>query len=187
MLEKVPSAVGHALEGVRAGMDKLVWEGVPATSGLEVTSSAFSEGGAIPARFTADGEGVSPPIGWSGLPADTRAVILVVEDADSPTPEPFVHALACLAATHGEGEIPEGGLKAGAAGMILGHNTFHKAGWLPPDPPTGHGQHRYVFQVYALGRAPSLPETPEKHDIEHALEQGVLARGRLIGLYERPG
>ncbi len=191
MLEKVPAPVGHALEGVRAGADKLIWadKKTEAPDTITLTSEAFDDGGFIPPRFTADGEGTSPPFAWSGAPPASAALILVVEDADSPTPQPFVHALALLPTAGASGRIDEGRLveQTAPAGLVLGHNTFRKAGWLPPDPPTGHGPHRYVFQIYALGERPDLPQTPEKHDIEVALNGRVLARGRLTGLYERPG
>ena len=191
MLEKVPTSVGHALEGVRAGTDKLVWadRNAEAPETILLSSDAFAADGWIPARFTEDGEGTSPPLAWSGTPPASAALILVVEDADSPTPQPFVHALAVLPTAGASGRLQEGQLLEDVASseVVLGHNTFRKVGWLPPDPPTGHGPHRYVFQIYALGERPDLPETPEKHDIEHALKGSVLARGRLVGQYERTG
>ena len=191
MLEKVPAPVGHALQGARAGMDKLIWAGAGADGPevIEVTSSAFLDGGFLPPRFTADGEGLSPPLAWSGVPQGAAVVIIVIEDADSPTLAPFVHALV-----HGlpgaDGSIADGALASESSrgsGVKLGKNTFRKAGYLPLDPPTGHGPHRYVFQVYALDRSPAMPDEPEKHDIVEALDGRVLARGRMIGLYERPG
>ena len=71
--------------------------------------------------------------------------------------------------------------------MVVGHNSMRKLGWLPPDPPTGHGEHRYLFQVYALDYRPDLANGAEKHDFERALGGHVIARGMMSGTYERPG
>ena len=62
-----------------------------------------------------------------------------------------------------------------------------KPGWLPPDPPTGHGAHRYCFQLFALGGVPALEEGAGRGAVVKALaEARVLARGMLVGTYERP-
>ena len=191
MLEKVPVAVGHALNKVRAGADHLISANdlAKAQETITVSSPAFSEGAPIPPRFTADGLGVSPPLIWSGVPSGARAIVLVVEDADSPTPAPIVHLLAW---NFGNADmvLPEGVLASPAsAGTLgaLGMNSFRKPQWLPPDPPSGHGPHAYVFQVYALDYDPRLAESSEKAAVINALREHVLARGRLTGVYERPG
>ena len=95
MLEKIPGAVGEALSGLKAGCEKTAshatFADVPAR--LVLTSPAFAEGAELPARFTADGEGLSPPLAWSNLPAGTAALVVLVEDAGSPTPQPLVHLI----------------------------------------------------------------------------------------------
>jgi Raf kinase inhibitor-like YbhB/YbcL family protein len=189
MLEKTPAAVGHALEGVRAGLDKTFWADPvnEAPETLTVTSAAFADGADIPKRFTEDGSKTSPSLAWSGAPPNTRAMVIVVEDPESPTPAPFVHLLAELdprVAVFVEGAFLEG---APADGLVLGHNTMRKLGWLPPDPPTGHGPHHYLFQVYALDHKPGLKTGAEKHDFERALRGHVIARGKMSGVYQRPG
>jgi len=191
MLEKAPPALGRILEGVRAGMDKLVWanEGVAAPETIKVVSEAFAESEPIPYLYTEDGEKISPPLSWSGTPAGAVSVILVVEDADSPTPSPIVHALVydlppgdCHLKA---GALPSKGGPGEAAGYAMGRNSFRAAQYLAPDPPPAHGPHRYVFQVYALDRRPDLSEEPEKSDILTALLGHVIARGSLTGTYER--
>jgi Raf kinase inhibitor-like YbhB/YbcL family protein len=187
MLEKIPGVLGEALKGVRPGLEKTVWceDGLQAPETLTLESPAFTDGGALPPAHTEDGDKSSPPLGYSGVPEGAAFVVLVVEDADSPTPAPIVHLLAydlppadrTFAAgvfTGGTGEAPG-----------LGFNSFRKLGWLPPDPPTGHGPHRYVFQAYALARAAGLAGEVEKKQVVAALKDNVLARGRLIGVYER--
>ena len=186
MLEKMPSALGHALHGVRAGFGKIASEDetLRAPAVLRVSSQAFAEGERLPARCTADGEGVSPALAWSGVPLGTETLALIVEDADAPTPEPIVHGLAWGLSLNGE--LPEGALDGeGAGGVTTGKNSYRKRGWLPPDPPSGHGPHRYVFQLFALGETPKLDGAPSKGDFLDAIRPHLLAGGRLIGTYER--
>ena len=190
MLEKLPHAIGRALKDNRPGLEKTLHEtcAKDAPELITVESSAFLHEGAIPPEHTADGRGVSPPLKWTGVTRDTAAVVVVVEDADSPTPKPLVHLLAYDERGR-DGEWTAGEVKgpAGAgAGHAVGRNSFGHDGWLPPDPPPGHGVHRYVFQVFALKHASGLDKDhPGKKDIAKALEGNVLAKGVLIGTYER--
>lgn len=191
MLEKIPRGVGHALRGVRAGFEKVASEDrafADALDSIALSSPAFEDGGSIPPRYTADGEGVSPPLSWRDLPAGTAAVALLVEDPDAPAPEPLVHLLA-WDLPPGLAELPEGELRSpGHAGLDenLGRNSFLGTGWLPPDPPTGHGPHLYVFQLFALDRRLSFDGHPSRSAFLKAIEGRVLARGMLVGTYERP-
>ena len=142
---------------------------------------------AIPARFTEDGDGVSPPLSWSDLPSGTGSVVLVVEDPDAPMPKPIVHLIAWK--LRADAMLSEGD-PARPAGPgrshDLGRNTFQKAAWLPPDPPTGHGPHRYLFQVYAVDGVLDLAGSPGRGDLLDAMKGRVLAKGLLTGTYERP-
>ena len=191
MLEKIPHGVGHALRGVRAGFEKVASEDrafAAARDSIALTSPAFEDGGAIPARYTADGKGISPPLAWRDLPAGAAAVALLVEDPDAPAPEPLVHLLV-WDLPPGLAELPEGELRSpGHAGLDenLGKNSFLSAGWLPPDPPTGHGPHLYVFQLFALNERLAFDGHPSRGAFLKAIEGRVLARGMLVGTYERP-
>lgn len=189
MLEKMPHAIGEALSKVKAGLGRTVYQSafaqVPAT--ITVTSEAFPDGGMIPARYTQDGGKLSPPIAWSGLPAGTGSVVLLVEDPDAPMPKPFVHLIAWREragdAALSEGEFAGPGAKGGL--HALGRNSFQRDRWLPPDPPAGHGPHRYLFQVYALDHPLDLPASPGRGDLLDAMKGRVLAKGLLTGIYER--
>jgi Raf kinase inhibitor-like YbhB/YbcL family protein len=191
MLEKIPASVGHALAGIRPGLDKTVYydeqlRAVPET--ISVTSTAFEHGAPMPARFTEDGEKISPPLAWSGIPESANAVALLIEDADSPTPKPLVHAIAWDLPGH-DLSLPEGALKsAGSPGrrVALGRNSILSAEYLPPDPPTGHGAHHYFIQVFALDAPPALEGKPGRGKMVEAIAGHVLAKGFLIGTYERP-
>ena len=97
MLERLPAVIGRALRRVRPGVDRFICRSGVVRSALpviEVTSPAFGDQQPIPVRYTADGEGISPPIAWGDVPEGTRSIALLVEDADSPTPSPLVHAIA---------------------------------------------------------------------------------------------
>jgi hypothetical protein len=191
MLERIPSSVGHALRGVRAGYQRIVAEGEALTSApdsISLTSPAFDDGGALPARCTRDGEGLSPPLTLDRIPPSARALALIVEDPDAPSREPFVHLLA-FDLPPAIGELPEGlfaspkheGLEAG-----LGRNALGKTAYLPPGPPPGHGPHLYVFQVFALNRKLEFERPPNRKVVVGAIRGHVLAKGVLVAIYQRP-
>lgn len=192
MLEKLPDAVGHALREQRAGLDHIAFNRVDLRRGMaaiEVRSLAFADHAPIPAVYTADGVGESPPLTWSGVPIGAHTLVLMVEDADAPTPQPLVHAIVVGMSPHDEG-LPEGALehpeKIGVNGAKTGRNSYLQTGWLPPDPPPGHGVHRYCFQVFALEPGADFGGTPGRDDVLDALREHGLASGLLIGTYERP-
>lgn len=186
MLEKIPHAVGAALSGLKAGLDKTAYRTAFAAvpEGLALTSLAFADGSPMPARLTADGPGASPPLAWTGLPPGTTRVVLLCEDAGSPTPSPLVHLIAWN--LDPGAPLSEGAASQPESALDLGQNSFLKPGWLPPDPPTGHGPHVYLFQAYALDRALDLPEHPGRGALLEAMAGRVLAKGSLAGIYERP-
>lgn len=190
MLENLPDAVGHALRDQRAGLDQIAFQRIPLRSGqaaITVASLAFVDHGPIPERYTADGEGVSPPLQWFGVPPEAVSIVLIVEDADSPTPKPLVHAIA-VDLPAGDGALPEGALDPASEDvheLRMGRNSYFQTGWLPPDPPPAHGVHRYVFQVFALGPGEPLASTPGREAVLEALDARAIASGCLFGTYER--
>jgi len=125
MLEKLPDALGHALRDQRAGLEKIVFNQIEpgaGTGSLKVTSLAFADHAPIPAEYTADGAGVSPPLQWSGVPSGTVSVVLVVEDADAPGRSAVVDALRerTLASGYlvGAYQRPDGSIKNGQAAAV---------------------------------------------------------------------
>lgn len=191
MLEHVPAWLGKMLDGVRAGSDKLAIarpELGGAFPAMDLGSPAFATGARLPERFTADGAGVSPPLVWGEPPEGTALFALLVEDADAPASQPLVHAviwgLPADARRLAEGDIIGDG--AGSPERDVGRNSYQREGWLPPDPPTGHGEHRYAFQLFALASGVGAPgETPGRSAILEAMAGHVLAAGLLIGTYSR--
>jgi hypothetical protein len=190
VLEKIPAGVGQALRKVRAGRDKLAsergeFEAAPQSIALE--SAAFEDGEPMPARYTADGDKVSPPLAWQGVPEGARSLVLIVEDPDSPTPHPLIHLLA-FDLPPDQGELAEGLFKSPRHDGLdedLGRNAYLQAAYLPPDPPAGHGPHRYVFQLFALDRRLEFDRPPSRAAVIGAMRGHVLAKGLLTGTYER--
>ncbi len=191
MLEHIPAWLGKALSDVRAGAEKLaIARGTLGTAipRIELMSPAFADGARLPERFTADGNGVSPPLVWGPLPEGTAHLALLVEDADAPAPQPLVHAVV-WGMPADTGRLEEGAIRSDGAGTPerdVGRNSYLREGWLPPDPPTGHGSHRYAFQLFALDAGVGDPgETPGRAAMLEAMAGHVLAAGVLIGTYSR--
>jgi Raf kinase inhibitor-like YbhB/YbcL family protein len=146
--------------------------------GMELRSDAFEDGGEIPARYTCDGEDVSPPLSWSGVPEGTVAFALVADDPDAGG---FVHwVLADIPAD--ATELPEG--EGDAIGMP-GRNDFGRPGWGGPCPP--RGEHRYVFTLYALSEPLAITGEPDAESVRGAVGDRVLAETKLTGRYTRGG
>lgn len=188
MLEKLPDAIGHALHEVRAGLEKIAFNTIglrQGTASITIASLAFADHAPLPARYTADGEGHSPPLHWTGVPPGAVSLVLLVEDADSPTPHPLVHAIAVdLPAT--DGGLSDGALSDGDdEGVHTGRNSYLRTAWLPPDPPPGHGVHRYAFQIFALGAPHEFSASPGRDELLEALKAHAIASGLLIGTCER--
>lgn len=192
MLEHVPRWLGQAIKGLRAGADQLVITRPQLGSfdAIRLASPAFANGARLPDRFTADGEGVSPPLFWTGVPEGAERIALIVEDADAPAPKPLVHAVVWNL-PGSDGELKEGAIHADGEGgdgdgdSDVGRNSYFGEGWLPPDPPTGHGVHNYAFQIFALGPGPDAGTNPGRSAVVKAMAGCVLAAGVLTGTYSR--
>jgi Raf kinase inhibitor-like YbhB/YbcL family protein len=189
MLEKLPPSLGHALENRRAGMEKVLYESVTLQHGgakIKLSSPAFAPGSQLPIQFTSDGIGVSPPLQWSDVPAEATSLALIVEDADSPTSEPLVHAIAVDIDPRLHG-LDEDDITAESAATPanLGRNSFLRQAWLPPDPPPGHGVHHYAFQIFALLPGDEFSNSPGRKELATAIRQRAVGSGCLIGTYRR--
>jgi Raf kinase inhibitor-like YbhB/YbcL family protein len=191
MLEKLPESAGRALQRQRAGLEKILFNRIdprPGMGKLQLSSVVFADHAPLPPRYTCDGEAISPPLHWQGIPSMTAMLVLIVEDADSPTPEPLVHAIAVDIDPRRngllEGELRDPDPRDGA-GLNLGRNSFLKQAWLPPDPPPGHGVHRYAFQLFALSSGEPFSEAPGRHELATVVRQRAIGGGLLVGTYER--
>jgi Raf kinase inhibitor-like YbhB/YbcL family protein len=155
---------------------------------LSVSSTAFASGNAIPRRHTGDGEDLSPPLSWSGVPSSARELALVVDDPDAPTSEPWVHwviyKLPVTLEGLAEGVAPIAHPKAPAT-AVQGKNSWGALGYRGPAPPKGHGTHRYFFKLYALDAELNVSEPLDKPRLLRAMDGHIVAEGELMGTYER--
>jgi len=153
-----------------------------------LSSEAFGPGSTIPRRHTGDGEDLSPSLGWTNLPPETRELALIVDDPDAPSQQPWVHWVIS-GIRPAEPGIPEGvHLKTRPsfpAGAVQGKNSWGTIGYRGPAPPRGHGVHRYVFRLYALDQALNVAAGLDKPALLKAMQGHVLAVAELIGTYER--
>lgn len=143
---------------------------------MELTSTSFHNNELIPAKYTCDGENISPPLSWSGAPEETKSFAFICADPDAPR-RTFVHWIvynirAQMNAMQ-EGAVPDGAQQA--------KNDFHTQSYGGPCPPSG--THRYFFTLYAL----DVPEINGNtaSGVVQTVEQHTIAKAELIGLYQR--
>ncbi len=142
---------------------------------LTVTSSAFEPNRLIPRKYTCDGENVSPPLNIEGVPKEAKTLALIVEDPDAPRGL-WVHWVVWNI-------TPTAAIKENSIPGTEGLTTAGTHGYSGPCPPSG--THRYFFKVYALDSKLELKSSSQKEDVEAAMEGHVLAKGELVGLYNR--
>ena len=152
---------------------------------MELASTAFVNGGDIPGRHTCEGQDISPPLTWSGLPDTTRSLALIVDDPDAPDParpqRTWVHWVL-YDIPPGASGLPEGGTPL-PDGTREGMNDWNRSGYGGPCPPIG--RHRYFFKLYALDQMLPDLHTPKKGPLEHAMQGHVLAHAELLGTYQK--
>ena len=150
-----------------------------------LTSTAVRDGAAIPVKHTCDGVDASPPLAWSGAPAETRSFVLIADDPDAPAGS-WVHWLLYnLPAA--VSELPENVAKVESldlGGARQGRNDFRRPGYGGPCPPPGPA-HRYFFTLYALDAPLTLKAGAQRKDVETAMEGHVLGSAQLLGTYAR--
>jgi len=154
---------------------------------LTLTSASFHHNADIPTRYTCDGDDVSPPLSWTGVPAGAKSLVLIVDDPDAPDPKApkmtWVHwvlynippGTTSLAEDVDAVDLPKGTLE--------GINDWKRNGYGGPCPPVG--RHRYFHKLYALDTM--LPDLgrPTKAKLEKAMHGHILAQAELIGGYQR--
>jgi Raf kinase inhibitor-like YbhB/YbcL family protein len=173
--------------------ERLRLEGQPTDSATDLgqdavsfalTSAGFDDGGEIPEIYTCDGEDVSPPLAWNGVPAGTESLALIVDDPDAPDPTAperiWVHWLLYDIPPTAT-ELPEAVAQL-PSGTLEGTNDWGAPGYRGPCPPTG--RHRYFFRLYALESALGDLGFPEKNPLVEAMGGLVIGRGELMGTYE---
>jgi len=154
---------------------------------MEIESSAFVHEGGIPARYTCEGDDVSPPLAWRGVPAGTKSLALIVDDPDAPDPAAprmtWVHWVLYNMPATASG-LPEAVANTDLPpGTRAGTSDFRRTEWGGPCPPIG--RHRYFHKLYALDTGLQLPPGARKPDVEQAMRGHVLAEAVLVGTYQK--
>lgn len=151
---------------------------------MKITSSAFENEGTIPLRYTCEGENISPPLSWSGVPEDAKALALIVDDPDADGT--FTHWVVYNL------PISPPGLEEGASlsdrlseGLREGFNAFGEQGYGGPCPPRGDGDHRYFFRLYALDQELNFTGRVTRDQLMDAIEGKTLEEAVLMGRYAR--
>jgi len=149
-------------------------------SSIEVTSTAFTDGGVIPERLSCEGDNVSPPLSWKGVPEDAVELAIVVRDPDAPD-EPFFHWLVlgvdADATTIAEGTIPPGAVEA--------KGSSENATYIGMCPPNGE-EHGYEFVVHALDRPIVAKAGPlSAPDVAALVDDHTIASGALVARFGR--
>ncbi|HEV2866360.1 MAG TPA: YbhB/YbcL family Raf kinase inhibitor-like protein [Allosphingosinicella sp.] len=159
-----------------------------AAATFAVTSPAFAAGSGVPLRHSAYGEGLSPPLAWSGLPERTRSLAIMMEDPDATSARPYVHWLAWNI-DPAAGALPEGVPPAVELSQPVairqGRNTRGGIGYFGPRPH-GSQPHHYHFQLFALDAPLVLPGGADREALLAAMSGHVLAQGELVGLFAQP-
>jgi len=152
-----------------------------------IQSKSFRHNEMIPARYTCDGQDISPPLQWSGIPTEAKSLVLIVDDPDAPDPAApkmtWVHWVLYnipvdtpgLEENISSASLPEGTKE--------GINDWGRKGYGGPCPPIG--RHRYFFKIYALDTVLADLQQPTKKQVEEAIAGHILAKAELVGMYQR--
>lgn len=154
---------------------------------MTMISAAFDAGNHIPKAHTCDGSNISPPLSWSGLPAQTKSLVLIVDDPDAPDPaapqRTWVHWVLYNIPAQSLG-LDEGVVLHNLpSGTRQGTNDWQRTGYGGPCPPIGC--HRYFHKLYALDIILPDLKNPGKAQLEKAMQGHIIGQAELIGLYQR--
>jgi Raf kinase inhibitor-like YbhB/YbcL family protein len=148
----------------------------PPSGAMTITSPAFTNGGAIPQKYTCNGANVTTPLDFANVPQTARSLALEVTDPDAPKGT-FTHWLVWNIPTSvtrfKEDDVP--------AGVVQGLNGFGKNNYGSPCPPSG--VHHYIFDLYALDNTLDLPASKGREDFGNAIKGHIVAQAKLVGMY----
>jgi Raf kinase inhibitor-like YbhB/YbcL family protein len=156
---------------------------------MVLRSEAFIAGAEIPAKYTCQGDDISPPLSWSDVPPGTKSFALIVDDPDAPDPRApkmtWVHWVLYNIPPNATGLVQGAGNTAGALppGTAEGMTDSKKTGYGGPCPPIG--RHRYFFKLYALDTVITGLSRPTKGALESAMSNHIVGKGELMGTYQK--
>lgn len=145
---------------------------------MRITSPTFEHNSSIPAKYTCDGENISPPLNIEQIPDNAKSLVLIVDDPDAPAGT-WVHWLIWNINPN-TSSIQENSIPPNS---IEGTTSFGNTGYGGPCPP--NGTHRYFFRIYALDTSIELNSTATKSELEKSIVDHIVDHAELIGLYHR--
>jgi Raf kinase inhibitor-like YbhB/YbcL family protein len=155
---------------------------------IELRSSAITQSGAIPEKYSDYGAGISPPLSWTGVPSGAKSVVILMEDPQAASPIPFVHWTVANLPPEVT-QLPEAfsgrGRPTEQSGARQGVNSKSELGYFGPRPPASDPPHPYHFQIFALDTALDLPEGFNRQYLLKAMWGHVLAQGELVGTFDK--
>lgn len=154
---------------------------------LTITSPAFLDGESMAAKYTCEGQDISPALTWDGIPDGTRSLALIVDDPDAPDPAApkmtYVHWVLYNLPPETDG-LPEGVTSDQLpAGTMEGLNDWQRVGYGGPCPPIG--RHRYFHKLYALDNVLEDMGNPTKAELLKAMEGHILEQAQVVGTYQK--
>lgn len=151
-------------------------------TGFEIESSAFEDGGEIATKYTCEGQDLSFPLSWSGVPDGAKSLVLVVDDPDAPGTT-WVHWLLYDLPAR-DGSLPEGVDRDRLpAGTGEGQNDWKRTGYGGPCPPTG--RHRYFVKLYALDTKLDDLGPATQARVAKAMRGHILQSAQIVGTYQK--
>ncbi len=152
---------------------------------LELKSSAFQPNQMIPDKYTCDGQDISPPLEWTGIPEGTKSFALIMDDPDAPVGL-WVHWVVYNIPVEVT-QLPENVAKKekisiNGKELTQGKNTWPKIGYGGPCPP--NKAHRYFFKLYALKEQTNFPVGLTAKELENKIKNITIEKAELIGIYD---
>jgi Raf kinase inhibitor-like YbhB/YbcL family protein len=151
---------------------------------MRLSSTVFQQGGEVPARYTSDGENISPELSWQDFPDNAQSFVLIVHDPDAPRPGGFTHWVLYnipRSTSHINENVSHDDQIAGLG--LQGKNDGGKIGYIGPAPPSG--THRYFFRLFAIDKMLDLAPGATHKQISAAVKGHILAQAELMGTYEK--
>lgn len=146
---------------------------------MKIESPVFQNNESIPAKYTCDGENVSPSLEIKDVPENAKSLALILDDPDAPVAGGFVHWIVFNI----DPATKEIGENSAPQNAIEGTNSAGRVGYTSPCPLSG--THRYLFKLYALDATLALDSSAKRENVEKAMEGHILDQATLVGLYQR--
>ncbi|MDQ3931762.1 MAG: YbhB/YbcL family Raf kinase inhibitor-like protein [Actinomycetota bacterium] len=146
---------------------------------LSIRSSAFGHDDPIPTKYASDGDDVSPPLEWTGVPEGTRQFALIIHDPDAPVTYGCTHWML-YGIPPSTTSLEEGG----GSEFTAGENYLGNQGYDGPAPPSGHGTHHYFFHLYALDVELDAEPGLTRLELLDRIDGHIIEQARVVGTYE---